>query len=324
MIYGDDDPWNQSAAENAEWLMRFKRDAGLSPHESGPGLPTANLSWQVSLGGSGFYPPYINPGKNVKACDTHELEVNLARIDESEKIVKLRGETANGYIKSLKQRYKMPAAVFCSRELEEGLLDLIKTESEQGHIPTDDSLRARARAVLNMPNTAADDGELLSKFKAHYGVLSTNPKQDSSPHSQPQTYQPQAQPISSFSTQQPPAFLNDDDLLASFDEQLLDHSDMGLGCDIPSHDPMDFIPNYSSSTLAPIPGPCFVSEAPFTTVHEGAIMGLDINLNLGTANHDAGSWAGMNVEGMNMDGLDEGLDFDWEGLGEVDLDKETE
>jgi len=33
-----DDPWNQTAADNPEWLMRFKRDVGLLPQDSGPGL----------------------------------------------------------------------------------------------------------------------------------------------------------------------------------------------------------------------------------------------------------------------------------------------
>ncbi|KAL3959210.1 hypothetical protein ACCO45_007372 [Purpureocillium lilacinum] len=36
--FDDDDPWNQTAADNPEWLMRFKRDVGLLPQESGPGL----------------------------------------------------------------------------------------------------------------------------------------------------------------------------------------------------------------------------------------------------------------------------------------------
>ncbi|KAF2016770.1 hypothetical protein BU24DRAFT_327014, partial [Aaosphaeria arxii CBS 175.79] len=29
ILYGDDDPWNTSAADNEEWLQRFKRDAGI-------------------------------------------------------------------------------------------------------------------------------------------------------------------------------------------------------------------------------------------------------------------------------------------------------
>ncbi|KAF7871727.1 hypothetical protein EAF04_003834 [Stromatinia cepivora] len=329
VIYDDDDPWNQTAADNAEWLMRFKRDAGLSPQESGPGLPTANVSWKVDLGGSGFCPPYLNPGKDVKACNTAEFEVNLAKIDESEKMVKLRGETANGYIKGLKQRYKMPAQVFCSRELEEALLDLVKTEKEQGRVPTDELLRARARDVLNVPNTAADDKELLEKFKTHYRVPSTDQQQNHSPHAQTRTYQPQAQSIPSFSRQQPPAFLNDDDLLASFDEELLNHSDMDLGFNTSSPTNMDFLSNYPSSTLGPVTGSNLVSAPPFTGITEGAIMDFDMNINMnmnmGMGNNDAEPWARMSngLHGLEgMEEIDEGFDF--EGLNEEEMNKQIE
>lgn len=38
IVYDDDDPWNQTAADNAEWLQRFKRDVGMVK-DAGPGLP---------------------------------------------------------------------------------------------------------------------------------------------------------------------------------------------------------------------------------------------------------------------------------------------
>ncbi|KAJ6440073.1 Sad1/UNC domain-containing protein [Purpureocillium lavendulum] len=44
--FDDDDPWNQTAADNPEWLMRFKRDVGLLPHDSGPGLGLGYFAWQ--------------------------------------------------------------------------------------------------------------------------------------------------------------------------------------------------------------------------------------------------------------------------------------
>ncbi|KAI9642183.1 hypothetical protein NHQ30_008985 [Ciborinia camelliae] len=259
VIYDDDDPWNQTAADNAEWLMRFKRDAGLSPPDFGPGLPPANTSWKVSLGGSGFSPPYLNPGKEVTACHTAELEINLAKADESEKMVKLRAETAQAYIKGLKQRYPMPARVFCSRELEDALVDLVRSENQRGRVPSDECLRARARDVLGVQRTPADEKELLGKFKSVYGVpaasssssLSSmelrNSEASSSSSSASKTgiyhhhhHQLQPQSVPSFSTRQlPPAFLRDDEvLLASFDEGELrdrdrdvdrDHEDMEVG-----------------------------------------------------------------------------------------------
>ncbi|KAH6716327.1 hypothetical protein BKA61DRAFT_642873 [Leptodontidium sp. MPI-SDFR-AT-0119] len=53
VLFYDDDPWNQTAADNAEWLIRFKRDVGLSA-TSGPGLPIAD-------GGTGLSPPFHMP-----------------------------------------------------------------------------------------------------------------------------------------------------------------------------------------------------------------------------------------------------------------------
>ncbi|KAK6603104.1 C2H2 type zinc finger domain-containing protein [Botrytis cinerea] len=316
VIYDDDDPWNQTAADNAEWLMRFKRDAGLSPQESGPGLPTGDLSWKVSLGGTGFCPPYLNPGKDVKACDTTEFEVNLAKIDEREKIVKLRGKTANGYIKGLKQRYKMPAQVFCSRELEEALLDLVKSEKAQGRVPSDELLRAKAREILNMPNTAADNSQLLEKFKTHYGVHSTS----SSPHSQTQTqtYQPHAQSIPSFSTNQTPAFLNDDDLLASFDQELLDNTEMDLGLELngSSSTNMDFLSNHPSAPLGTIPSSCISNFPPFNNANP--IMDFDIGMNMDLAMGDNGSesWAGLQSNSIDVSAF--GALETMEGIGEMD------
>ncbi|KAL2255384.1 hypothetical protein VTK26DRAFT_3473 [Humicola hyalothermophila] len=61
IVYEDDDPWNQTAADNAEWLRRFKRDAGILSDPSVPGLPRA-APWTVTdQDGSGFAPPYVNP-----------------------------------------------------------------------------------------------------------------------------------------------------------------------------------------------------------------------------------------------------------------------
>ncbi|XWW97702.1 hypothetical protein V2A60_005688 [Cordyceps javanica] len=36
--YGEGDPWNQTAADLPDWLERFKRDIGLLPRDTGPGL----------------------------------------------------------------------------------------------------------------------------------------------------------------------------------------------------------------------------------------------------------------------------------------------
>uniref|UniRef100_A0A8H7ND60 HTH CENPB-type domain-containing protein n=1 Tax=Bionectria ochroleuca TaxID=29856 RepID=A0A8H7ND60_BIOOC len=59
IIYESDDPWNQTAADNAEWLQRFKRDSGII-NDAGPGLPECS-AWAVEQGGSGFAPLTHSP-----------------------------------------------------------------------------------------------------------------------------------------------------------------------------------------------------------------------------------------------------------------------
>ncbi|TGO82420.1 hypothetical protein BPOR_0835g00040 [Botrytis porri] len=335
--YDDDDPWNQTVADNTEWLMRFKRDAGLSPQESGPGLPTENLSWKASLSGTGFCPPHLDPGKDVKACDTTEFGGHINEMDESEKIVKLRGNPANEYTNSLKQRYKIPAQVFCSRELEEALSDLVKTEKAQGRVPSDELLRAKAREILNVSDTAADDSQLLEKFKTLYGVYLSS----SSLHSQTQTqtYQPQAQSIPSFSAHQTPAFLNNDELLASFDEEILNSTDMDLGMELNTSpfNNMDFLSNHPSTPLGTIAGSCVSTLPPSSNGNPNMEFDMGMNMDLTMGNNGSDPWAGSQSNDTDMGAfgawetmegigeMDETFNFEGlEGLNEENMNKEIE
>ncbi|RDL35841.1 Uncharacterized protein BP5553_06453 [Venustampulla echinocandica] len=173
-IYDDDDPWNQTAADNAEWLIRFKRDVGLAAPEEGPGLPVANSSWQVSLGGSGFYPPYLHP-KEPPASYVEDVSVRM-----EDRVYNIKATTAQKFLKSMSTRYQPPAAVFCSRELETGLNEFMVSEMVDGMFPSDEALKAEARKILGVENTAADDVQLLEKFKSMHRVPSdTSPVDDS-------------------------------------------------------------------------------------------------------------------------------------------------
>lgn len=74
-------------------------------------------------------------------------------------------DTANKFLESFTQRYPAPATVFCSRELESGLIDFVERRMAQGIFPDDDSLRSKAREIVGTETTAADDVVLLEKFK---------------------------------------------------------------------------------------------------------------------------------------------------------------
>ncbi|KAI1197967.1 hypothetical protein F5X97DRAFT_300740 [Nemania serpens] len=172
IIYDDDDPFNSTAADNAEWLQRFKVDAGILPPASGPGLGTRLVAWNVKDGGTGFEPPYVNPNPAAMIEPLHgnpQIYLNdEARPFESE------ANTANHFLRTFTQRYAAPAKIFCSRELEKGLTEYVKREVQKlGVFPADAQLRARARDIMSMQKTPCDDPTLLGKFKASLqGIIS--------------------------------------------------------------------------------------------------------------------------------------------------------
>lgn len=167
VIYDDDDPWNQTAADNAEWLIRFKRDVGLAAIENGPGLEyseTSNTSWRCEKGGTGFSPPYVFP----KEPPTMSNEDVTIRMNGRE--FEISAQTAAHFAKNVNTRYQPPGQIFCSRELESGLNVFVKSQIAKGHVPTDEIIRAKAREILGMNKTSADDLDLLEKFKAFHGL----------------------------------------------------------------------------------------------------------------------------------------------------------
>lgn len=161
-----DDPWNQTAADNAEWLRRFKREVGILTDPSLPGLPDG-LQWSIAQGGSGFAPPYAFPNPKLPVAPLGEDSINIT-VREGAKPIPTEGTTATKYLQTFATRQQPPATVFCSRELENGLASFVETEVVllgQDAFPNDESLRARARDILKTPSTAADDAVLLDKFK---------------------------------------------------------------------------------------------------------------------------------------------------------------
>ena len=116
------------------------------------------------MGGTGFSPPYLNP-KNPPAAFTEDVAV---RIDH--KVYKVQAKTAEKFLQSMGERWQKPAMVFCSRDLENGLGTFVKSEIAKGVVPTDEQLRAKAKEILGVQDTAADDMQLLGKFKSLHGI----------------------------------------------------------------------------------------------------------------------------------------------------------
>lgn len=149
-----DDPWNQTAADNPEWLKRFKVDAGIE--KDGPGLP--------DMGGWDMIPDDLNispfgfPGARRSGptfADSLQATGSMRSVDRSSRAAPVR--------------YPPPTKVFRSRELEEGLAGLVRHKAECGAFPSDEELRARGRVILGMEKTAADEQALLERFKEMMG-----------------------------------------------------------------------------------------------------------------------------------------------------------
>ncbi|EGX92775.1 homeobox and C2H2 transcription factor, putative [Cordyceps militaris CM01] len=161
IIYDGDDPWNQTAADNAEWLQRFKRDVGITK-DGGPGLPESN-AWAMEQGGTGFAPPYACPKSDNMDPFADAVHVEMR---DGAKAFMAGPTAANSFLDALAAPNTRPAKVFCSRELEAHLLRYAEGHAiTHGGIPGDAALRAEARRILRTDYTAADDDQLLGKFK---------------------------------------------------------------------------------------------------------------------------------------------------------------
>jgi hypothetical protein len=152
-----------------------------------------------------------------------------------QKVFKVKATTAAKFLKSMPQRWQKPASVFCSRDLENGLNEFVSAEMAKGDVPSDEALRTRAREILGVDRTPADEAELLEKFKAMHGI------------SQSAT-QPGA-------TDSIPTF--DDAMLAEFDQEL-GIGDMDLsGLELPAE--ISPLKNFSS------PHPATQTKSPLET-----------------------------------------------------------
>jgi len=80
---------------------------------------------------------------------------------------------------------------------------MVRSEVEKGNVPSDEQLRAKAREILRVENTAADNGELLEKFKSLHGISTSVPMTNG--------------PVADYSI---PDFTGDVSMLAGFDAEI--------------------------------------------------------------------------------------------------------
>lgn len=120
-------------------------------------------------GGTGLTPPYLKPkpGKVIEVADEASVLID-------HRFYNVNKDTAERYVRALCEgEYQFPPSVFCSRELEDGLNAYIEDCMKNLYVPSDDDLRAKARDILGVERTAADDPKLLETFKAMHVLWHT-------------------------------------------------------------------------------------------------------------------------------------------------------
>jgi hypothetical protein len=152
---------------------------------------------------TGFSPPYLNPKPPLA------LYVEAVPVKMDDKIYTVKAKTAGKFLQSMQERWQKPAAIFSSRDLEDGLGAFVQAEMAQGAIPTDEALRAKAREILSVNETAADDVLLLEKFKSLHNIP-TSRSNIPSPNLA-------TEPIADYSL---PNFTEDVSMLAGLDMEL--------------------------------------------------------------------------------------------------------
>ena len=173
IIYNNDDPWNQTAVDNAEWLLRFKRSNGLASPEDGPGMPKTLEEVDMHCSGTGLTPSNLTAEDLVEV--THLQEENTT---DWRKPINSSSSCTNDAHKSV-PRLAVPTT-FSSWKLESSLADYVNQSMTQGYVPTDEQLRSQARAIVGAPMTSADDPMLLEKFKEAHRIT-RHPSYSNSP-----------------------------------------------------------------------------------------------------------------------------------------------
>lgn len=73
---------------------------------------------------------------------------------------------ANSFLQELKSRYPRPATIFCSRELELGLISFVKAHIEAtGRLPLTELVRTEGKRIHKYEPSPMDDEALVGKFQ---------------------------------------------------------------------------------------------------------------------------------------------------------------
>lgn len=158
-----DDPLNRTAADNAEWLLRFKRSAGILPATDGNGLP--GYRWKGSALGvewRGTNPlQETSPEAMAPSMSTQPMQIDGGTLPALD----------FGSVEPIIAQHRSIGTVFANHEFEDKLVQFAVSEvASSGRLPPDEAIQARAKElsgfeVWQAAPTPADDPVLLAKFK---------------------------------------------------------------------------------------------------------------------------------------------------------------
>jgi hypothetical protein len=165
IMYNDDNPWNQTAADSPEWLIQLKHSIGIALPEESNRISQKLTAVDISFGVTGH-----GHGSSSVLPTTSILHSNDSMSS---------GYTSsNDWNPSGQSHPSTPepvpqlavTSVFSSWSLESSLATYASGALAQGFCPSDDDLRAQARVITGLPVTSADDVLLLEKFRQIYGI----------------------------------------------------------------------------------------------------------------------------------------------------------
>lgn len=163
-MWTSDDPLNHTAADNAEWLLRFKRSVGILPAADGDGLPED--TWTDSARRSNSWSKTTSGPGTSSAAPTPFMSTEAMQIDGGP-----LPSLDFGSIEAMDIQQMERGTVFASRDFEDKLVQFAVSEvASSGRMPPDEAIQARAKElsgfeVWQTAPTPADDPVLLDKFK---------------------------------------------------------------------------------------------------------------------------------------------------------------
>lgn len=160
----DNSPWDQTPADNPEWLLRFKQSIGVAPRDE------SSRAVDMQYGDSG-----LAHGLLPTASILHPDDTIAPNPPASSDWPPQPPPPQPPHSSASKAAPHMAAVagVFPSCDLESGLATYAASVMAQGFCPSDDDLRAQARLITGLHVTAADDPLLLLKFRRLYGLAYT-------------------------------------------------------------------------------------------------------------------------------------------------------